>query len=1026
MKYAFFNPLIVRTPVFSFIDFHKIDYRSLVKSDLFKIALYIASVDFYHIVEKKDFDYDLLSESQKNTIKKYCNRASFRPTPFGAFSTVASVHWSEEKDSICFDPYFLKMHFKVDYYLSLEICENIIAAEGQEEMIYKSNPSFYSGFDHVRYIKYDLDTVKNKRLFSINSFIPSEIIERVIEFCATGKSRRVIKSFLVTITGSNEEGIDRFINQLTTQQIILPQTGSNITGNDGLEELIEHLRNMSVRSGRLDAIDKLFEKLNKLSIGEENNIVECAELLLEIMEKREALKNPFYVISERCVLKGGLDKIYQQKILDGLHCVDKLVGSFELPALENFKQRFIEKFEHRKIPLLMALDPEIGVGYDNLEEIAESKNLTKDIDFELPGASLDEAVTWTGAHTLLLDKMLFQKKGAGRELVMELTESDLDSIKVNNTHFEYPPTISVVFRTHGDYVYIENAGGSTATALLGRFSPINGNINSAIKEIAEKEQENNSSAVFAEICHVCNTHIANINRRSHVRDYEIPIIIASTLEDSSQIPLNDLFISINAENKIELTSMRLKTTILPRLSSAFNYLKSEFSVFRFLCDMQYQGLKTNFKLELGSFFPGLKFYPRVVYNKAILSLATWEFEAHDIEFVKKLDQENWYACFLEVAESVRLSDQFALIQHDNYLVFDKNEKSDIDLFLSTVKNFQRFTLQEFIVDASEDYILKHGSTQKPMIGQYIASLYKEQDIVKTAQDHHFSTEVFSKQFYSGTPDCLYFKIYCHPRCSDELLKDIVLPLVDELKELKLMDKWFFIRYNDPDYHIRFRLFVKEDLQNEVSALVGNKLRRAVVKMLVYRFYISSYERELERYTSELFEEVESHFFRSSEILLHYLKIQANDNQSESEVFQLEFILLSIEEILSSFNFSKEEKAGQLQVLFENFYAEMGGGKGLKKNLEKKYSKLRPELNTIYGNIINRRKDYGNSISLFQLSVKELSNKITETNYNDKHKIIGDIIHMHLNRLFVQEARKQELVIYYLLFRHYKALCFTVN
>ncbi|MGZ4015926.1 MAG: lantibiotic dehydratase C-terminal domain-containing protein, partial [Mucilaginibacter sp.] len=35
--------------------------------------------------------------------------------------------------------------------------------------------------------------------------------------------------------------------------------------------------------------------------------------------------------------------------------------------------------------------------------------------------------------------------------------------------------------------------------------------------------------------------------------------------------------------------------------------------------------------------------------------------------------------------------------------------------------------------------------------------------------------------------------------------------------------------------------------------------------------------------------------------------------------------------------------------------------------------------------------------------------------------LSDLIHMHLNRLFTDNARKQELVLYYLLLKHEKAL-----
>ena len=52
---------------------------------------------------------------------------------------------------------------------------------------------------------------------------------------------------------------------------------------------------------------------------------------------------------------------------------------------------------------------------------------------------------------------------------------------------------------------------------------------------------------------------------------------------------------------------------------------------------------------------------------------------------------------------------------------------------------------------------------------------------------------------------LYYKLYCGVRISDSLLTDLVLPLVIKLTTESLIEKWFFIRYSDPENHIRLRL-----------------------------------------------------------------------------------------------------------------------------------------------------------------------------------------------------------------------------
>ena len=57
---------------------------------------------------------------------------------------------------------------------------------------------------------------------------------------------------------------------------------------------------------------------------------------------------------------------------------------------------------------------------------------------------------------------------------------------------------------------------------------------------------------------------------------------------------------------------------------------------------------------------------------------------------------------------------------------------------------------------------------------------------------------------------LYYKIYTGSRTSDMILLDIIKPLTESLLNDDVIDKWFFIRYNDPDAHIRLRFLLSEN------------------------------------------------------------------------------------------------------------------------------------------------------------------------------------------------------------------------
>jgi thiopeptide-type bacteriocin biosynthesis protein len=64
--------------------------------------------------------------------------------------------------------------------------------------------------------------------------------------------------------------------------------------------------------------------------------------------------------------------------------------------------------------------------------------------------------------------------------------------------------------------------------------------------------------------------------------------------------------------------------------------------------------------------------------------------------------------------------------------------------------------------------------------------------------------MIKRRFVPGS-EWLYLKIYTGIKTSDTILEEAVHPLTEYFLENNYISEWFFIRYNDPKPHIRFRL-----------------------------------------------------------------------------------------------------------------------------------------------------------------------------------------------------------------------------
>ncbi|MVT11408.1 lantibiotic dehydratase [Chitinophaga tropicalis] len=1019
MKYAFFPDLAVRNPTFSHVHyFSSADFDQLLQQDMFRAALYLASADFYSELEKRGFEYEKLSNAQKNTLRKYFNRACFRPTPFGAFSSITSVGWTGAEDGIRFREEKVNTHLKLDYQPSLKLCEKILETEAGGMMRYRTNASLYKIFQHFRYIKYSVDDQQLKRSFSIISLMENEMISKVVDFCKSGRLQSEITGFLLEKTRYDRNVIESFVEQLIGEQIILPEWGGNITGEGCLEELLEHLSVQGLQSERIESVRSVLSEIN-MAAGQPQYLQACRQQLGMLLDETEMGKNIFYAVTERNNAEGGINNKYQQMILDGLYCLDKLVPFYGNTELENFKQAFTAKFEGREIPLLVALDPEAGIGYENQEAIVYGEGaLLKDIHFDSVNQEREEYLQWTAGHALLLNKLHQQHENRDYRQLL-LTEEDIAVIKPSGRDYELPPSISTIFRIHNEFVYLESAGGASATSLIGRFSSFGDNFLSMARKIAEREQSLNKNVIFAEIAHICDMHAANINRRKHIRQYELPVVTVSTLGEEQQLALSDIFISVR-NNEIILRSKKLNAVIIPRLSSAFNHRNGSLPLFRFLCDLQYQGLKSSFKLELNNFFPGLRFYPRVVYKQTILSLATWYLSASDFSFLRTTDPARWYEQFNKLATSINLPRYFALTQYDNHLVFDRNDHEEVLLFLDAVRNYDSLTLTEFLMN-EENGDRVTDSRGNPLISQYIAPLYLNDAVYNQPHNPGFGEQQETNADPAAGTDWLYFKIYCHPVKANELLCDVLMPLLNMVRHTNFVDKWFYIRYTDPDHHIRLRMHMLNGQSDILIALFSKTLKGLLDDRKIERYHLDTYTRELDRYAPASIEDIETFFFASSFFTVHYINSGMKGESRHS--YDLDIIMLALEDIQNAFELTLEQRALLFEELYTGFYREFGETRNLKKSLEKKYHELRKEMNVIYENLGQLKESQGIHCSQLFEATKTVADKVAIMQDVRVEKLIGDMIHMHLNRLFVQNPRQQELIIYYLLYKHYTAMVY---
>lgn len=1000
---CFNSYIFLRTPTLSYND-HNSEPERIIKLHSFQLAIFFASESLYMELMRHDFNYHLLDKKVKFSLQKYLNRMCYRPTPFGMFSAFTSLDWCKTEDSkagILLEDNYL--YVSPDFQLLIDLAREIESLDTIHNLKYYSNNSIYSIKNEKRYLTYNYDTKEERNVFLISSYKSDRLLNKIITFCKNGKTRIQLTNWLNELIGSNE-GVKDYIDDLIDVGLLISELSPNMSGKKYFERITDIIFESPNKHLFFNSILKYKYVIENIKHENDVNIKNLIESS-EFITYRRALKSKFYVGYEKKT-NSSLNLKYQQYIKEGLNCLDKLALDTNSKPLTNFKNRFTARFEDQEIPLLVALDREAGIGYDGLESNLISSGLLNGIHLDIQPNNLN--FSWTPIHEFFLSKLSKAKD----DQTIIISDKELEKLD-RKSELKTPPSFSVIFRTCGSKIWIEQAGGCTAAALLGRFTQFNAEILTKSRKIDLQESELNKDVIFVEISCFNDEHSANINSNAGIRQYEIPIGVHSTLNRSNIINLSDITVSV-INNQIVIRSKKLNKIIIPRLSSAYNYTRSDLSIYRFLCDLQYQGLKSNYSIDLKTLLPGLNFYPRIEYKNCILFPATWILNTDEIAELKKEFENTAERNILY--KSLRLKKHFALTEGDNQLYFDCDDHKSVLMFMKVISNKSSIILQEVFLDPAE---LVKNIDHQPLCGQFITAVINNSVTYNQITIDPLSVKKSkTKRTYLPGDEWLYFKLYSHPSISNNILLKKVSKIIGGLRKQNTLKCWYFIRYTDTDTHLRVRMRINKNNTSEVMQYFEKNIRNDFEKGRINNLLLDTYKREIERYGAYTIEYVERIFEASSDLIINFLKKKSKTQSSYSE---LHLALFTANIILEVFLKSPTEYISLLKLIHESMKHEFEDSRSVTFQLNNKYREYAAFIDNMNTNttsvVIVRKKELNNYIKVLNL-LKTKANAFSDEKLN---KMVADLLHMHLNRVFTENHRKQEFIIYYLLYKHHLSL-----
>lgn len=994
---------LLRTPLLSIERILNLlredELAAFVQDELVREALELASPSFYRQLR---LDSVLANERLQETALKYMLRMGTRCTPFGLFAG-CTVGELAQATTVDFSDRQIRRHYRLDMQVLSALTEYIGKQPTlRDQLRYWPNSTLYTVGSQIRYTETIQDGSITRRFISQLDAIPSVL--RILELVRDGATITELTCQL-TPAGCTIGEAQRFVEQLINDQVLVSELTPHLAGLDLFDTLLDWL---SERPGN----KKLLASLRQVHslLHQSTNTGVSSESIRTILEQRVGLSLPFKdVVQCDCFFDGTSNQI-SQTVIRGLEkTLLKLSGLSQLAPplydLDAFKKQFFARFEEREVPLAIALDSETGVGYGSKANLTVDDPLIQDL---VPFQKQISLLLPNDNHSLMQLFADWTQRGAGH---LQLTDQDLITLCPKNQAlpesyyaFGYFLATSAEAIDRGEYRFVLNGlGGPSAFNLMGRFCPDNIDLAHRIATLLKQLQENDSERIYAEVTHLPSSRAGNVLRRAHLYQYEIPYLNRSTLPIEQQILLSDLVISVPRGERIVLRSKRLGKEVIPRLTTAHNH-QTGLPIYRFLGDLQQQDGQIAANWHWGP-LANVRRLPRVVYQRIILQEARWRLDASDwVAALSDDENVNQWQAYWQIPSMV------AIVQADHELFLDLSTAMCRQLLVSTVRRLKTLTLIEWLRTPDNCWIMgPDGKLTHEVVLPFTNRAFKQpRSVPKRA-----ATSV-QRTFLPGS-EWLYLKVYCGHQTVTRLIQALGAVAQQAMRN-GLVTHWFFVRYQDPEAHLRIRFHLSSPAHQSSLLTACQRLIEPISETDdVFRIQVDTYQREIERYGGILIELTEWLFWTDSKAVYFILKGRFPDDSLFSTA------LLGIDSYLTDFCLSNKEKINLCQHGFKALFDEHGASAELRAMLARKY---RLNESTVI-RLLNR-----NQFSAEERRMVRLFKQRSRRNKPYLFPVLaapdrpGDyllsLIHLFINRLFSQRQRTYELLLYHHLTRAYQS------
>jgi lantibiotic biosynthesis protein len=803
-----------------------------------QVAIDVASSDLAAALARTRPD-DRKAGRLRGKLLRYLIRMSTRPTPFGLFAGVGLVDWGPAT-SLALAPEDPRTRTRPDMGWLLDLVASFEAdPEVRQSLRVAANPAvmLHGGRAFLR--------DRDGQGVSVRV---TGAVRRTLELAHGSTALGVLEEKLLDTPGATPEKVVGLLDELVQQGLLRFELRPPLTGPNPAAYVSERLAGIPAARAAADGLADLLEQLAAWDkrplqerVGTWPGLLRLARAIhpttsANLLQVDTALP----LAGTALQVEVGAEAARAAELL--LRLSPHPDGA---PHLNAYRQAFAERYgQHREVPLLELVDADFGLGppADHTRDDSARQTTARRRDQLLCELALDAHRN----HRLVVeldDRLLerlqtWEPRAADAPLSLDLPV------------FVAAPSPAAI--DAGDFRVIvgPNLGTIAAGRNLGRFADLLGPpALAALSEAAAAEAALAPDQLLAEVVYLpTRARSANVAVRPAVRTDEIVFDTQPGVADEHTIAVDELVVGMQG-GRLVIRWPAGGMQVIGVQGHMLNTLHAHPAV-RFLLEVAGDSRCRLAPFDWGA-AAAFPFLPRVQCGRVVLALAQWQ-----IDPAAGSPEAEPAGCFPDALAAWRarwsVPRHLYLAARDNRLLLDLDDPDQVELLRQELKGLQDghvAHLQEALPGPSEAWLpAAEGGHMAEIVVPL--TLRRPSTPLPSAEPAGSRADPVPARARLRPPgsDWLYLKLYGPQPFEDQIIAEPLRTFGEFVVNAGLADGWYFLRYTDPDPHLRIRF------HGEAATLLGPLIRQVcnwsgelVDAGVRTRFAFDTYEREVERY-----------------------------------------------------------------------------------------------------------------------------------------------------------------------------------